>query len=179
MSFATLCRRGLGVGLLAGLGLLAAPALADRTDTLFQHKAWKVQGVTFDDGTYACLAEVSDPGESFTIWIFQDASIRLQFYSEDWDFGEGDTADLQVEIDHRSPWSLTSAELYKQSVLFDLPAADNAGDFVVEVARGNTLHLRSADGTGVKDYSLSGSSASISKLIDCGDAITGPKNPFN
>jgi hypothetical protein len=174
MTFATLCR----LGLVAGLGLLAAPALADRTDTLFQHKAWKVQGVSFDDGTYACLAEVSDPGESFTIWIFQDASIRLQFYSEDWDFGEGDTADLEVEIDRRSPWSLTAAELYKQSVLFDLPAADNAGDFVVEVARGNSLHLRSGDGTPVKDYSLSGSSASISKLIDCGDAITKDGNPF-
>ena len=62
--------------------------MADRTDTLFRNKAWEVQGVTFDDGSYACLAEVSDPGESFTIWIFQDASIRLQFYSEDWDFGD-------------------------------------------------------------------------------------------
>lgn len=172
MKFSTL-------GLAAGLALLAAPVLADRTDTLFQHKSWRVQGVTFDDGTYACLAEVADPGESFTIWIFQDASIRLQFYSDSWDFGEGDTADLQVEIDRRSPWSLSSAQLYKQSVLFDLPAADNAADFVLEVARGNTLHLRSKDGTPVQNYSLSGSAASISKLIDCGDAITQDANPFN
>lgn len=174
MKFATLG----GLALVAGLGLAAAPVLADRTDTLFTHKSWRVQGVSFDDGSYACLAEVADPGESFTIWIFQDASIRLQFYSEDWDFGEGDTADLEVEIDRRSPWSLTSAELYKQSVLFDLPAADNAGDLVVEVARGKTLHLRSGDGTPVKDYTLAGSSASISKLLDCGDAITSPGNPF-
>ena len=178
MKFMTLGRQALALGLAAGLGLLAAPALADRTDTLFQYKAWRVQGVSFDDGTYACLAEVSDPGESFTIWIFEDAAIRLQFYSEDWEFGDGQTGDLQVEIDRRSPWSLTAANLYKQSVLFDLPAQDNAGDLVVEVARGNTLHLRSADGTPVKDYSLSGSSASISKLIDCADAITKSSNPF-
>lgn len=176
MTLRSLRRMGLSLGVMAGL--LVTPALADRTDTLFQHKAWRVQGVTFDDGSYACLAEVSDPGESFTIWIFQDASIRLQFYSDSWDFGQGQTADLEVEIDRRSPWSLTAANLYKQSVLFDLPAQDNAGDLVVEVARGNTLHLRSADGTPVKDYSLSGSSASISKLIDCADAITKSSNPF-
>ena len=178
MTFAPWARRGLMIGLLAALGAAAVPAMADRTDVLFRNKAWEVQGVTFDDGSYACLAEVSDPGESFTIWIFQDASIRLQFYSEDWDFGEGDTADLEVEIDRRSPWSLTDAELYQQSVLFNLPGDDGSTNFVIEVARGNTLHLRSADGTPVKDYSLAGSSSSISKLLECGDAITSDTNPF-
>ena len=173
MKFATLC------SLAVITGLMAVPALANRTDTLFTHKSWRVQGVTFDDGSFACLAEVADPGESFTIWIFQDASIQLQFYSEDWDFGEGDTADLEVEIDRRSPWSLTSAELYKQSVLFDLPTEDASANFVIEVARGSTLYLRSADGTPVQSYSLAGSSASITKLLECGDAITSPTNPFN
>ena len=41
----------------------ALPALADQTDVLYQHKSWMVEGVTFDDGTYACLAEVTEPGE--------------------------------------------------------------------------------------------------------------------
>ena len=41
------------------------PSMAESVETLYQHKAWVVQGVTFDDGSYACLAEVSDPGESF------------------------------------------------------------------------------------------------------------------
>ena len=114
-------------------------AFADSTEILYQHKAWVVEGVTFDDGTYACLAEVSDPGESFTIWTFPDRTIRLQFYSDEWDFGESDTANLEVEIDRRSPWTLTGANLTQNSVLFDLPDLDASVNFVVEVAKGPTL----------------------------------------
>ncbi len=170
---------GLAAVVALAFGAAALPALADRTDVLYSYKSWKVEGVTFDDGSYACLAEVSDPGESFSIWTFPDQTIRLQFFSQDWDFGESDTADLEVEIDHRSPWQLTGANLTKQSVLFDLPDEKASVNFVVEVAAGRTLHLRSGDGTPVKDYSLSGSSASISKLIDCGTAISGSSNPFH
>lgn len=157
----------------------AAPVWADKTETLYQHKSWVVQGVTFDDGTYACLAEVSDPGESFTIWAWPDESVQLQFYSEDWDFGESDTADMEVEIDRRSPWSMTGADLTGSSVLFTLPDNDKSGDFIVEVARGNTLYLRSASGEGVRSYTLAGSSASIKVLIDCMNEISGDANPFN
>ena len=166
-------------GVAFGIAIAAMPAFADRTDTLYSYKSWKVEGITFDDGTYACLAEVSDPGESFSIWTFPDQTIRLQFYSQDWDFGDNGSADLEVEVDHRSPWSLSGANLNKQSVLFDLPDAKESVNFVVEVARGSTLHLRSSDGTPVKDYSLSGSSASINALVDCGTAISGNTNPFN
>ncbi len=168
------------VGAVAGLlGFAALPAVADKTDMLYQYKSWQVEGVTFDDGTYACLAEVSDPGESFSIWVFPDRTIRLQFYSDSWNFTDGDTANLEVEIDHRSPWALTAANLTQNSVLFDLPDKDTSVNFVVEVAKGSTLHLRAEDGSPVKDYSLSGSSASISKLVDCGNKITGDTNPFN
>ena len=102
-------------------GLMALPALGEEVEVLYRHKAWLVEGVTFDDGSIACLAEVTDPGESFSIWTFPDRTIRLQFYSTDWDFGEGDTADLEVEVDNRSPWTLTGANLTQNSVLFDLP----------------------------------------------------------
>ena len=161
------------------MGLQALPALADRTDVLYSYKHWQVEGVTYDDGSYACLAEVAEPGESFAIWVFPDQTIRLQFFSEEWDFGESATADLGVEIDRRSPWSLTGANLTQNSVLFDLPEGDASVNFVIEVAEGRTLHLRSSDGTPVKDYSLAGSSASISTLIDCGAAIRDTSNPFN
>lgn len=163
-----------------GIAIAAPPAFADRTDTLYENQSWRVQGITYDDGTYACLAEVADPGESFTIWTFADQTIRLQFYSEGWDFGDNGSANLEVEVDHRSPWSLTGANLTKQSVLFDLPDVKESINFVLEVAKGTTLHLRSSDGTPVKDYSLAGSAASINALVDCGTAISGSnsKNPF-
>jgi hypothetical protein len=169
--------QGFTIGLIATV--MSDAAFADSTEILYQRKAWIVEGVTFDDGSYACLAEVSDPGDSFSIWTFPDKSIRLQFYSEDWDFGEGDTANLEVEVDRRSPWTLTGATLLGNSVLFDLPDLDASVDFVVEVAKGSTLYLRTEEGSEIKSYSLSGSSASIQYLVDCGNAISGDRNPFN
>ena len=169
--------------ILAGLVLAGAgaSALAETTSqTLFQHKHWEVELVSYDDGSYACLAEVDAGTDSFTLWTYGDSSVRLQFYSVDWDFGDtGDTADLAVEIDRRGSWSLSSAELYQNSVLFNLPDSDQSVDFIMEVANGTTLHLRSDTGEGVKDYSLAGSSASIGALIDCNETLAGGSNPFN
>lgn len=170
-----------GVAACAALafGMAALPALANRVDTLYSYKSWQVEGVTFDDDTYACLAEVTDPGESFSIWVFPNQAVRLQFYSEDWNWTEDTTADLQIEIDRRGAWTVPGATLSQNSVLYDLTDQSAGADFIVEVARGKTLHLRESDGSGVKDYSLAGSAASISKLIDCGTAISGNSNPFN
>ena len=54
-------------------------------------------------------------------------------------------------------------------------------NFLVEVASGNRLYLRTADGGDVQNYSLSGSRASIDALIECGnvDHAENPGNPFN
>jgi hypothetical protein len=44
---------------------------------------------------------------------------------------------------------MTGANLTGHSALFTLPNDDKSGDFIVEVARGNTLYLRSANGEGI------------------------------
>jgi hypothetical protein len=162
------------------LAATAGTAMADSTsEVLYRHKHWMVEGVTFDDGTVACLAEVDDPNDSFSIWAYADQTVKLQFYSTSWDFGDtGDTADLQVVIDRRSPWSLTGADLYLNSVLFTLPEGDASVDFLTEVAHGNKLYLNSSDGSDVSWYSLAGSSASMSTMIDCVNAISKDGNPF-
>lgn len=164
------------------LGLAATSAHAEtQYETLYQHKAWEVQVVGFDDGSFSCLAQVSDGDESFTVWAGADGLVKLQFYSADWDFGEGDSADLEVEVDRRTPWTLNAAELYLQSVLFTLPDSDIGTKFLLEVVKGNTLYLRDADGNDVRSYTLAGSSASIQALVDCVDGISsgGPDtNPF-
>jgi hypothetical protein len=166
----------------AAMACLATSALAEPTSvTVFQHKHWEVEVVTFDDGVRACLAEVDAGYDSFSVWLYENATFRLQFYSQEWQFGDpGTTADLQLRVDRRSPWNLTNAELYKNSILFDLPDNDTGVRFLVEVARGNNLHLGTAAGEGVKSYSLAGSSASMSAMLDCGEVITGNNsNPFN
>jgi hypothetical protein len=174
---------GIRMGLAAAVTLaaLAGTADAQQSEVVFSHKHWQVEIVGWDDGSLGCVAQVSAPGESFSLWTFPDGSVQLQFYSTAWEFGEGDTADLEVQIDRRAAWNLTEAELYQNSVLFTLPD-DQAGiNFIVEVAQGNRLYLRSSDGADVQNYSLSGSRASIDALIECGEVITStkPGNPFN
>lgn len=169
-------RTGMAAALIAATAGLAQ---AQQSEVLFSHKHWKVEVVGWDDGSVGCVAEVSAPGESFSIWTFPDGAVQLQFYSTAWSFGEGDTADLEVQIDRRGPWSLTAAELYENSVLFYLPDSQAGVNFINEVARGNRLYLRDIDGSDVQNYSLAGSSASITALIDCGGVIQAPGNPFN
>jgi hypothetical protein len=169
------------IGLALALGLLAGPVAAQDSEVLYTNRSWQVEVTRFDDGTYGCVAQVSAPGESFSIWSFQEGGVRLQFYSTQWEFGEGETADLEVQIDRRGPWTLTAAELYKNSVLFDLPPGDDGARFVREVSNGSVLYLRNDNGEDVQSYSLAGSNASIDALIECEGAITdnSPKNPFN
>lgn len=152
----------------------AAPiASAQDSEVLFQHKHWKVEVVGWDDGTMGCVAQVGNETDSFSLWTFPDGTVQMQFFSKAWEFGEGQTGDLQVQIDKRPLWNLTAAELYKNSVLFTLPDDDAGVDFIVEVAKGNRLFLRSKDGSDVQDYSLSGSKASIDALVECGNAVSG------
>ncbi len=168
---------GLAAALIA---TTAGVADAQQSEVLFSHKHWEVSVVGWDDGSVGCVAEVKAPGESFSIWTFPDGTVQLQFYSTAWEFGEGQTADLGVQIDRRAPWSLTGAELYQNSVLFYLPDSQAGINFITEVARGNRLYLRDDSGSDVQNYSLSGSSASIGALVDCGDVIIKrtPGNPF-
>ena len=86
-----------------------------------------------------------------------------------------------MQVDRRSPWSLTNAELYQNSVLFNLPGDDASTNFLMEVVGGRSLHLGSKDGSHVQSYSLAGSAASINALIECVNVLgqEGDGNPFN
>ncbi len=178
--------RSVGVGRMkSGIGcatsallLLASGAGAQQSEVLFTYKHWQVEVVGWDDGSLGCVAQVSAPGESFSLWTFPDGAVQLQFYSTAWQFAEGETADLEVQVDRRAPWNLTNAELYPNSALFNL--SEPGSIFIAEVARGNRLYLRSGDGSDVQNYSLAGSRASIDALIECGDVIgaQSPGNPF-
>ena len=168
--------------LAGGLAALMLSPLAARaeaqSEVVFSHKHWTVEAVAFDDGSFGCVAQVSAPGDSFSLWVLQDQTVKLQFYSDDWQFDEG-AADLMIQIDRRSPWTLNDADLYENSVLFTLGDDDAAYGFIKEIARGSRLYLMDDGGDGVKDYSLAGSSASISALAECGDVLANdPSNPF-
>ncbi len=175
MSLARFGWSGVTVAFFATMGFAETSS-----SSLYSYKHWEVEFVTFDDGSVACLAEVDATTDSFTLWVYPDNSVRLQFYSTSWDFGDtGETANLGVQIDRREGWTLNEAELYLNSVLFTLPDNDVAVDFLLEVAQGNRLFLRSDTGEDVMNYSLSGSKASMNALIECANTISADGNPFN
>ena len=155
---------------LAGAVFLAAlPACAESSSqVVFSHKAWEVRVVGFDDGSFSCLAQVADAAEM----------VQLQFYDETWQLGQGETANLAVQIDRRAPWSLTAAELHEQSVFFDIPDSDAGIRFMDEVLAGNVLYLSNESGESVESYSLAGSRASVGALIECVSALKSDSNPF-
>lgn len=170
---------GIRGALISAAILAAGSALAEtQSQVVYSHKAWQVQVVAFDDGTMSCLAEVSDGARSFTLWAGANELIQLQFYDESWDLGEGQTANLKVEVDSRGVWDLTNAELHKQSVFFDIPDSGDGVSFMNEVMGGNMLYLSSETGEGVANYSLAGSRASIGALIECVAALKTDSNPF-
>lgn len=171
---------GLGVAMAAGFAALGGVAHAEaQSEVIYSHKAWEVKIVGFDDGTFSCLAEVTDGSRSFSMWADAAEAVNLQFYDESWDMGEGDTADLSVEVDSRGAWSLTGAELHLQSVFFDIPDSNDGIRFMDEVMGGDTLYLSNATGDLVESYSLAGSRASIGALIECVSALKADQNPFN
>jgi fatty-acyl-CoA synthase len=129
---------------------------AQQSEVLFSHKHWEVSIVGWDDGSVGCVAEVKAPGESFSIWTFPDGAVQLQFYSTAWSFGEGQTADLGVQIDRRAPWNLTGAELYQNSVLFYLPDEQGRGEFHHRGRPWQPAVSARQRGSDVQNYSLAG-----------------------
>jgi hypothetical protein len=171
------------------LACLPLGATADTTsEVIFSRKAWQVEIVGFDDGSIACVAQVTRPRATFSIWAFEDESVRLQFFSDEWEFEES-TANLEIQVDRRGPWTLTNAELFQNSVLFDLPDSKDGVRLMVEVAAGNTLFLRDEDGADVRRFPLAGSKASMLAMVECGETISQggggggsakrKSNPFN
>lgn len=167
-----------GFGVIA-LCLTASAAFADRAHLLFQSENWVVEGVTSDDHSYSCRARISVPGDSFSIRQMPDQIIRLEFKSDEWDFGEGETASLEVAVDALSPWSFTEATLLQSSVFVDLYDLDQGKTFVRQIAKGKLLSLRTITGTQVRSYSLTGSSDAITKLEECDKLPVPDRNPFN
>lgn len=171
-------RLGFGViGLF--LGLATVPALAERAKLLFEFQNWQVEGVTFDDHSYSCRARTSVPGDSFSIRSLPDQIIRLEFKSDEWEFGEGETASIVVVVDDQSPWTFTDATLLQGSVFVDLYDLEQGKTFVRQIAKGTMLYLRTISGTEVRTYTLSGSSQAISQLEDCNQLPMPDRNPFN
>ena len=168
----------LRVSILALFAAMITPAAAQQVETVFARGAWIVNIVKFDNGALACSAEVTQGRDTFAIWSYADGYTELQFFSPNWQF-DGGTADLIVQVDRRTEWTLNNAELTQNSVFFGLENGDAAVDFLIEVARGNSVYIRNAQGEAVISFTLAGSRASMDVLAQCEEAIGSlDGNPF-
>lgn len=173
---------------LAALALAVLTAVAPMrasaeitSKVIYAYRDWQVRLVNYDNDRLRCQARVSRGGYSFSIWASPTTAVRLQFYATGWSFGASHRGNLKVRIDGYPSWRLSNAELYKHSVLFNLPSSSQGTKFLLEVARGETLRLYNDRGNHVHTYSLSGSRASIAALINCVKALRGDRktDPFS
>lgn len=165
---------------LAALTALGSVAAATESRTLYRHKNWEVRVVAFDDARLKCVAQVDSGNATFGIWADGESPARLQFFDPDWQLGQGQ-ADVIVKVDNRPKWDLLSANLNKNSVLFDLPNDRDGRRFLGEVRAGRTIRLGNARGREVGRWSLAGSSAALGALSNCVDLIKADRdaNPFD
>ena len=160
-------------GAIALLLFGTAPALADPSaKVLMQEKQWDAEILSYDDGTFACLAQVDLADRTFTIWSYPDRAVRLQFYAPGWDFGADHRVRYEVAVD-AGPARVMTAQAFKNSILFDVPTGESWVDFLYDVTQGRVLYLRDAAGAAAMDYPLAGSGAALAALIQCGAAIAG------
>ncbi len=174
-------KAGIAFVILLSIAFGSAQADVIESEVLFKRKAWEVSVVAFDDGTFACAAEVGTGDSNFLIWADVSENASLQFYNSNWRF-ENSTADIVLRIDGRPKWTLNEATLSENSVFFDLKDEDASYKFLREIMQGNVLNLFSSGGTRIERYSLAGSHASILALSDCVDALKSldtDDNPFN
>ena len=140
------------------------------SETIYRHKQWEVIMAAYDDNTISCIARVEKPGSAFAIWGHQSNPIQIQFWNENWSFTPG-REDIAVRVDRRARWDLSNAELTGKNVWFTLPAGDSTLKFLREIQNGNNVALLSFNGKQIDVWSLAGSSATMSVLADCIDAL--------
>lgn len=165
------------------LGTAAAHAQPYDTTRLFTRGAWYVE-LTHDtsDGELWCSAETrNNEAQTFSVTTYDDGGVILFVFDNRWALAPRDV-DFIVNID-RQRWTINGyADDIGISVTLD--DKDQADDFLYDLARGNSVAVANADGRRIASFSLSGSSAALSTLMDCWSSILignegpGYKDPF-
>jgi len=159
-----------GLILVLGLTFGAVPANAEtRSETVFSKLNWVSKRVEFDSGAIGCVADGASTDNSVyvSLWRFKD-KYNLQFYSESWDFGEGNSADITIQIDSKPVWNLVNSDLHKNSIIFYLPTENkNSNVFISEIKGGTNLVLNGDGLIGNRIFALNGASDAIRYIELC------------
>lgn len=142
--------------------------LADRYETtnLFRHKAWSVE-ITHDqlDNDFWCNAETRNRnGQYFSITAYDNGNIGLFIFDERWALRKRDI-EFRIDVDY-SRWNVRG-QASNSSVSTFLSNPDSSIKFLTELAEGSAISIYNAADQRLASYSLSGSSASLRKLMEC------------
>ncbi|MDP2063815.1 MAG: hypothetical protein Q8Q63_00975 [Phaeovulum sp.] len=165
------------------LGATATLAQPYDTTRLFTRGAWYVE-LTHDtsDGELWCSAETrNNEAQTFSVTTYDDGAVILFVFDDRWALASRDV-DFLVNID-RQRWTISG---YADGIGISVTLDDKAqsDEFLVDLARGNSVSVANADGRRIAAFSLSGSSAALSTLMDCWTSILsggsglGKKDPF-
>lgn len=145
-------------------------------NTLFQKGSWSVF-LTYDteDGDFWCVAETENRrAQSLNLVTYPNDQMTFFVFDESWNIAKRPVRFL-VDIDY-SRWTIDgTGDGIGVSLTMNEP--DKAAKFVQELMEGNAVTILSADEHRLATFSLSGSFAAISNLMQCWDRIS-DDDPF-
>lgn len=150
----------------AALLLLASPATAYETVTLYSKGAWSTIVEMYDTGEMACAMTTVQRGGRLDLTHYRSRGGLEIYLNFDGVQGGAYVVDLELEVDDWGPWNLYKARGQGSAIFFELPDEDASSRLVAEIALGKMLYLY--DGPEIyHHWSLSGSAAALNALIDC------------
>lgn len=169
------------LGMATVAALLSAPAAFSKsnfeTEILFRKKAWAVE-ITHDtsDGGLWCAASTKNrQGQAFSLVAYDTGALALIILDGAWNIPQRSVKFL-IDVDY-SRWNIEGTGK-GSGVSLNVGAADKGAQFIRELMAGNAVAILNNRERRLAVFSLSGSSAAITKLMACWSRITN-NDPFS
>lgn len=170
---------------LAAAALTTGAASAERFDTthLFAEGAWTVD-LTYnvaDDMTWCAADTVNRQGQWFSVVVYDAGGAAVFLGDPEWRLAKR-AVRLRLDIDY-SRWDI-DAEAEDASVAFFLSDHDAAPTFLLELMQGSAAAAYNDAGDRLATFSLAGSHAAMTELMECwrridrSDPFTAASDPF-
>ena len=138
---------------------------------LFSKGYWSVV-LTYntDENSYWCEAKTSNRrGQVFSVTAYENGGIIVFVFDQRWSLAKRPVKFL-IDIDY-SRWTIDGTA-NNIAVSVQLNNNDKAGKFIKELAQGSAVALFNTEERRLATFSLRGSSAALTELVDCWRKIT-------
>lgn len=161
------------------ISLIGSIAVSEQyqSKTLFKKGAWFVE-ITHDsqDGNLWCTATTTNRySQSLVITAYDTNELVLFVFDDAWKLKPRPVTFL-VDVDY-SRWTM-NGEAGGSNVSVRMADVDKTIKFLKEIKRGSAVAVYNESDHRLATFSLSGSSAAISELMECWVAISKQADPF-